>query len=423
MPSDAEKATRAHEKKLKEGREELQRQARLAERRAVICNQANNVLPRFDKPDIPDTPLVRTYTNTSGYGFPTGKQIVEPFDERSFETPFKAAKRYNPLEEKKKSAEDEERRLIAEISKTQGVNLSQAKVLLAHNPSLRKSPLLRTTSDGSSSSGSSPNMNTTRPAIIRLRSDSFLDPNLADCPLSPIPSTTTAKAQKLMGIPSDPATEPRRLSKNDVNEAISSSRRQSTGLGFTHPRSYSMAEAPPAVVPEQETFGGTQPLNIRRQPLYRSMTSGTARTTMSIDTTMIPTRPAYFRANTSSSSIGSNASSLSKFGTSPSSPLNPAFQRSKQNGQSPNLSIAPSESHYSASIYSPYLGRNVETATIARGSDELTPRVMSFATFKADQQATRQQQNQAGLSPGRAPDVDMDDHMSESRLFEIAQRY
>lgn len=114
---------------MKKQEKEQQLQAKLQIRRAQICNKAQNVLPRFDKPIIPDTPL-------------PGAMPVDPFMKAETpkvtgETPFKGAKRNNPLHEKKNAYKEQVDRRVEEIADELNVNLSQARVLYAQNESLR----------------------------------------------------------------------------------------------------------------------------------------------------------------------------------------------------------------------------------------------------------------------------------------------
>lgn len=99
LPTDTEKALRVHEARMKKEEKERHLQAKLQVRRAEICNKAHNVLPRFNKPLIPDTPL-------------PGARPIDAFGraatpEVTGETPFKDEKRTNPLHEKKNAYKEQ----------------------------------------------------------------------------------------------------------------------------------------------------------------------------------------------------------------------------------------------------------------------------------------------------------------------------
>ena len=111
MPSEADRAAKAHEKKKAAERAELDKQLKLERRRSRICVAANTAVPRTDQ--APVSPI-----------------------ESTGETPFKGRRSINPLEEKKRAEEYEEERLIQQLSDERDLNLSQAKVLLAHHPEL-----------------------------------------------------------------------------------------------------------------------------------------------------------------------------------------------------------------------------------------------------------------------------------------------
>lgn len=116
MPSEAEKANRAHEKKLASERAELEKEIKLERRRSRICLAASGAVPGREENGSPTHPI----------------SPVEP----TGETPFKGMKNLNPFDEKKRAEKCEEDKILQQISDERCVNLSQARVLLAQNPQL-----------------------------------------------------------------------------------------------------------------------------------------------------------------------------------------------------------------------------------------------------------------------------------------------
>lgn len=379
MPTDAEKATRAHEKKIVAKKAEAEKQARLAERRATICNAAHNVLPRFDKPDLPDTPLLRPVSSLSTSARTTSKTSTSSAamyvaeDEKTYETPFKGAKRTNPLNEKKLQIKAEEHRRIAEISAEQNINKSQAKLLIAQNPMLQRPSSPRSISSDSSRSY--------LPPLSSPLASSFTerDGYITHVPLTSIPNDASFKAQKMMGIPQSATVQ----------------RSKSERAMLQHPGSPQRSQSHRSLNDDGEDQLVSK---ATRLTLQRNKAS-----TMSVDTTLVRPRNQLQRCDT-------NATYLSTYSVAPS------------------IATVGGESAYTASVYSPVVHFQESDAPIERitpghggggnGNGYSTPRMLATVPSFVPIPTT------APLvpKPRKASIILEEGGMNESRLFDMSQR-